>query len=62
VSAPEVTGFDFEQLESAEQLRLDYDVTLQPPKKFFLPPVETLLTYEIGGQYKSVYDETRLSS
>jgi hypothetical protein len=50
--------FDFEQLDSADQLRLDYDVTLQPPKKYFLPPVETLLTYEVGDGYKSVYDDT----
>ncbi|MEN6576074.1 MAG: 4Fe-4S dicluster domain-containing protein [Phycisphaerales bacterium] len=45
--------FDFAPLESAKDLRLDYDVTLQPPKKFFLPPTEVLLTYEIGGAYKS---------
>jgi ferredoxin len=50
--------FDFDQLESADQLRLDYDVTLQPPKKFFLPPVETLLTYEVGDSYQSVFDDT----
>jgi ferredoxin len=50
--------FDFDQLESANQLRLDYDVTLQPPKKFFLPPIETLLTYEVGGSYQSVFDNT----
>ncbi|MBN2020244.1 MAG: 4Fe-4S dicluster domain-containing protein [Sedimentisphaerales bacterium] len=51
--------FEFEQLDSAEQLRLDYDVTLRPPgRKYLLPPVETLLTYEMGDGYKSVYDET----
>lgn len=51
--------FDFEQLDSAEQLRLDYDVSLMPPgRKFFLPPKETLLTYEMGDGYKSVFDET----
>src|SRR4030042_2592609 len=50
--------FEFEQLESAEQLRLDYDVTLRPPnRKHFLPPVETLLTFEVGNGYKSVYDD-----
>jgi hypothetical protein len=52
--------FEFEQLDSAEQLRLDYDVTLRPPgRKYFLPPKETLLTYELGDGYKSVYDETK---
>ncbi|MFZ0034102.1 MAG: 4Fe-4S dicluster domain-containing protein [Sedimentisphaerales bacterium] len=51
--------FEFEQLESADKLRLDYDVTLRPPgRKYFLPPVETLLTYEVGGGYKPDYDET----
>jgi formate hydrogenlyase subunit 6/NADH:ubiquinone oxidoreductase subunit I len=48
--------FDFAPLESAADLRLDYDVTLQPPKKFFLPAVETLMTFEVDGQYKSEYD------
>ncbi len=50
--------FSFMALESADQLRLDYDVTLGPPRDIFLPPVETLLTFEIGDGYKSVYDET----
>jgi ferredoxin len=50
--------FEFEQLESANELRLDYDVTLRPPnRKYFLPPVETLLTYEVGGSYESVFDD-----
>ena len=45
--------FDFGLLSSAKELRLDYDVTLQPPKKYFLPPVETLITYEVGDGYSS---------
>ncbi len=48
--------FDFAPLESAKDLRLDYDVTLQPPKKFFLPPTEVLVTFELGGPYKSQLD------
>ncbi len=48
--------FDFAPLGSAKDLRLDYDVTLQPPKKFFLPPSEVLLTYEVGGPYQSQCD------
>jgi len=52
--------FEFEQLDSAGELRLDYDVTLRPPgRKYFLPPVETLLTYEVGDGYKSVFDDTK---
>ncbi len=49
--------FDFAPLESAKDLRLDYDVTLQPPKQYFLPPTEVLMTFEVGGGYKSQYDE-----
>ena len=49
--------FDFAPLESAKDLRLDYDVTLQPPKKYFLPPTEVLLTYEVGGPYQSQHDD-----
>jgi hypothetical protein len=52
--------FEFEQIESSKDLRLDYDVALRPPgRKYLLPPVETLLTYEIGDGYKSVYDDTQ---
>ena len=48
--------FDYAPLESAQDLRLDYDVTLQPPKKFFLPARETLMTFEVGGAYASEYE------
>lgn len=43
--------FVYEELESADDLRLDYDVTLLPPKKYFLPPVETLLRFD-GEKYE----------
>ncbi|MBN1126740.1 MAG: 4Fe-4S dicluster domain-containing protein [Sedimentisphaerales bacterium] len=45
--------FAFGPLEQSEDLRLDYDVTLLPPKKYVLPQVETLMTYKIGGDYQS---------
>ena len=48
--------FAFGPLDSAKELRLDYDVTLQPPKIFFQPPAETLITYVEQGTYKSEYD------
>ncbi len=51
--------FDFAPLSSAADLRLDYDVTLQPPKKCFQPPVETLLTYQADGGYTSVHDDEK---
>ncbi len=47
--------FTFEPLARASELRLDYDVTVLPPKKFLLPPHEVLLTYK-GSNYKSVID------
>lgn len=38
--------FVFDELNSADELRLDYDVTILPPKKYFMPPKETILEYE----------------
>ncbi|XHH08773.1 MAG: 4Fe-4S dicluster domain-containing protein [Candidatus Bathyarchaeia archaeon] len=45
--------FAFGPLESANQLRLDYDVTLLPPKKYFFPQRETLVTYNIGKGFSA---------
>ena len=41
--------FAFGPLESSDELRLDYDVTLLPPKKYFFPQRETLFTYNLAG-------------
>jgi formate hydrogenlyase subunit 6/NADH:ubiquinone oxidoreductase subunit I len=38
--------FVFAKLESAEDLRLDYDVTLLPPKKEFFPPSQDMVRFE----------------
>lgn len=35
--------FVYDELRDARDLRLDFDVTLLPPKKYFLPPREDLL-------------------
>jgi NAD(P)H-flavin reductase/NAD-dependent dihydropyrimidine dehydrogenase PreA subunit len=43
--------FAFGPLESAGELRLDYDVTLLPPKKYFFPQRETLFTYDLSGGF-----------
>jgi NAD(P)H-flavin reductase len=40
--------FAFGPLNSADELRLDYDVTLLPPKKYFFPQRETLFTYDLS--------------
>ena len=49
-------AFDYAPLAKAQDLRLDYDVTLQSPKSFVLPPCETLMTFAVGGAYKPVCD------
>jgi ferredoxin len=46
--------FVFEHLSQSAELRLDYDVTLLPPKKYFLPQRETLLTFDRATGYESV--------
>jgi sulfhydrogenase subunit beta (sulfur reductase) len=41
--------FAFGPLESSSELRLDYDIALLPPKKYFFPQRETLFTYNLSG-------------
>lgn len=48
--------FVFAPLANAEDLRLDYDVTILPPKKYFLPPQETLLKFDRKEGFESVFD------
>jgi len=43
--------FAFGQLNDASDLRLDYDVTLLPPKKYFFPQRETLVTYDVANGF-----------
>jgi len=49
--------FVFAPLANAEDLRLDYDVTILPPKKYFLPPRETLLKFDRKEGFESVFDD-----
>ncbi len=48
--------FAFGELTSAEDLRLDYDVSILPPKKYVLPQKEALLSFEVGGDSQSIQD------
>jgi ferredoxin len=56
IKAMEVVGvrekvegkYEFAPLDSASQLCLDYDVTVLSPKKYLLPPRETLLRFKTG--------------
>ncbi|MFH0815674.1 MAG: 4Fe-4S dicluster domain-containing protein [Methanobacteriota archaeon] len=43
--------FAFGPLDSADELRLDYDVTLLPPKKYFLPQYEQLMTFDLSSPF-----------
>jgi sulfhydrogenase subunit beta (sulfur reductase) len=45
--------FDFAPLEDPRALRLDYDVSTNPPKKYFQPPKEDLVRFDAQG-FKSV--------
>src|SRR4030042_641614 len=49
--------FVFAPLVNAKALRLDYDVTILPPKKYFLPPRETLLKFDRKEGFESGFDD-----
>jgi hypothetical protein len=57
------SSFVFDQLESQDQLCLDYDVTLLPPKKYFQPAREVLLRFMTGkpDSYIAVNDHDPLT-
>jgi hypothetical protein len=44
--------FVFERLETPDELRLDYDVTILPPKKLFFPPAQDLIHFD-GPDYRA---------
>lgn len=49
--------FSFAELERAGDLRLDYDVTILPPKKYFQPTREILLKFSRENtEYETVLD------
>jgi sulfite reductase subunit B len=43
--------FVFGSIESADELRLDYDVTILPPKKYFLPQIEKLMDFNLEKSF-----------
>ena len=47
VYGPTKPGFDssFDKITTIEQLHLEYQSTVLPPKKYFLPPQETLISF-----------------
>jgi sulfhydrogenase subunit beta (sulfur reductase) len=44
--APKNGGVAFQVIEDPGELRLEYPTTILPPKKFLLPPLETLIEYD----------------
>ncbi len=51
----------FDTLSSADELHLQYDVTILPPKKYFLPQYEHLLKFSLEKSYeaKPISDDTK---
>ncbi len=44
--------YAFGKLANANELCLDYDIALYPPKSYLLPPRETLIKFELGEEAK----------
>lgn len=49
--------FAFGPVRGAGDLRLDYDVTILPPKKYFQPAKEDLMTFDAEGRFQTVLTE-----
>jgi len=47
--------FAYEQLESADELRLDFDVTILPPKKVFIPTAQPIVRFN-GDEVEGCID------
>ncbi len=49
VVAPVKSGrsYAFAAIDSFDQIELEYDTTITPLKKYFMPPVETLMTFDV---------------
>lgn len=45
------SAFVFDTLDSAKELRLDYDTTILPPKKYFLPQYETMMEFDLDDPF-----------
>ena len=58
VYGPQARGdrFAFAALQRAADLRLDYDVSILPPGKYFQPPKETMMTFNAQGDFQSVIE------
>ena len=52
--------FAFADLTDADALRLDYDVTILPPKKYMLPQKEALLQFKVGGDSQTSLESEKM--
>ena len=50
--------FEFAPLKSAADLKLEYDITILPPKTLFQPAKETLCSFDMTKGYESVVDDS----
>ena len=48
-------GYAFEAITSPDEIELDYDSTIASPKKYFLPPTETLIAFDPGANEVADY-------
>ena len=57
VVAPVKMGdvYAFDVISSPDEIELNYDQTVASPKKYFLPPVETLMTFDARGNQVTDY-------
>ncbi|OFZ71904.1 MAG: hypothetical protein A2451_16185, partial [Bdellovibrionales bacterium RIFOXYC2_FULL_39_8] len=53
-------SFIFDELTSFDDLRLDYDVTILPPKKYIFPPRQGLLTFDKQGHNSLIAPEDKI--
>jgi formate hydrogenlyase subunit 6/NADH:ubiquinone oxidoreductase subunit I len=44
------TQFVFDEITNGTELRLDYDTTILPPKKYFIPPKEEMVRFSLSPQ------------
>jgi len=57
-----VKNFVFNEVSSADEISLKYIPTILPPKKYFFPPQETLLEYNISKkEYKAAFEYERMT-
>lgn len=48
--------FAYGELKNASDLRLDYDVTILPPKKYFLPQTEDIVRFHRKGEFEPILE------